>query len=252
MWRIQALFGHCTSKKMKDSEVVIIFQKKENPGWVTIAKEKRITPAYRLWFDEELCLELKHKFLMSYMRSLEKKLRAGDKSDIEKEIPFWEFLDIEFNPDEKLFRFEAYYYQEPSFPELFKRLIGSPMLQQIDDELYEKGPRRIYKQSWKPKTELEFELGAQNVIYMLIDTENKLLYIGEAEELVKRLNQRYSSIPKWNYYRYDVLPPQLSSYRVAIERMLIRGFAEILQSKSNIECLKISDYMLANDKIDVK
>ena len=39
---------------------------------------------------------------------------------------------------------------------------------------------------------------------------------------------------------------------VPIERMLIRGFAEILESKSNIECLRISDYTLANDKIDTK
>ena len=90
------------------------------------------------------------------------------------------------------------------------------------------------------------------MIYMLIDSENKLLYIGEAKELVKRLSQRYSSIPKWNYYRYDVLPPQLSSYRVAFERMLIRDYAEILENKSGIKCLKISDYTLANDKIDMK
>ena len=252
MWGIQELFGQCTSKKNKDAEVLILFRKKDYPGWVTIAREKRKTPAYRLWFDDELCLELKHKFLMSYMRSLEKKLSASEKSDIEKVIPFWEFLDIEFDSDEKVFRFEAYYYQEPSFPALFKRLIGSPALQQIDDELYEKGPGRIYKQSWKPKTELEFELGAQNVIYTLIDTENKLLYVGEAKELVKRLSQRYSSIPEWNYYRYDVLPPQLSSYRVAFERMLIRDYAEILENKSGIKCLKISDYTLANDKIDIK
>jgi hypothetical protein len=100
--------------------------------------------------------------------------------------------------------------------------------------------------------ELEFELGAQNVIYMLIDTEDKLLYIGEAKDLVKRLSQKYPSIPNWNYYRYDVLPSQLSSYRVSLERMLIRGFAEILESNSGIECLKISDYMLVNDKIDTK
>lgn len=48
------------------------------------------------------------------------------------------------------------------------------------------------------------------------------------------------------------LPPPLSNYRVAIERMLIRGFAEIIESKSNIECIKISNYKLANEKIDLK
>ena len=135
---------------------------------------------------------------------------------------------------------------------MFKRLIGSPRLKQIDDELYEKEPGRIYKQGWKPKKMLEFELGAQNVIYWLIDTESKLLYIGEAQDLVKRLSSKYPPIPKWDYYRYDVLPPQLSRFRAALERMLIRGFAEILENKSDIEGFKISDYQLANDKIDTK
>jgi len=252
MWKIQEMFKHCTSKQMRDSEVTIVFQGKEYPGNVTVAKKGRKTPAYRLWYHYDLGMELKHKFLMSYMRSLEKRLRTEAKEDIEKEIPFWEFLDIEFDSEDRIFRFEAYYYQEPSFPELFKRLIGSPALQQIDDELYEKEAGRIHKQSWNPRSELEFELGAQNVIYMLIDTESKLFYIGEAKDLIKRLSQKYSCIPKWNYYRYDVLPPQLASYRVAIERMLIRGFAEILESKVNIQCFSISDYKLANDRIDVR
>ena len=52
-----------------------------------------------------------------------------------------------------------------------------------------KPPFRIYKQKWIPRSELEFELGANNVLYTLIDTKNKLLYIGEAGNLVKRLRQ---------------------------------------------------------------
>jgi hypothetical protein len=252
MWRLQEIFGHCISSQMDDSKVKVVFQDKDYLGNVTVAKKGRKTPAYRLWFDDDLVMELKHKYLMSYMRSLEKRLRTEAKEDIEKEIPFWEFLDIEFDPNNKVFGFEAYYRQEPSFPELFKRLIGSPSLKQIDDELYKKGAGRIYKQSWKAREMLEFELGARNVIYMLIDTENKLLYVGEAQDLAKRLNKRYPSIPKWNYYRYDVLPPQLSAYRVAIERMLIRGYAELLENKGKIDFKKISSYTLANDKVDIR
>ncbi len=161
-------------------------------------------------------------------------------------------MDIEFDGIKRLFKFEAYYYQEPSFPELFKRLIGSPTLQQIDDEVHDKGIKRIYKQSWRPREQLEFELGAQNVVYILIDTENNLLYIGEAKDLIKRLSQKYPSIPHWNYYRYDVLPQQLDSYRVALERMMIRGFAELLENKAGVDGIRISNYKLANDKIDVK
>jgi hypothetical protein len=252
MWRIQDIYFKVPSKKKKESEVDIYFLGRKYQGYVTIAKEGRKTPAYRLWFCDDLCLELKQNFLMSYMRALENKLRPEKKFDIEKEIPFWEFLDIEFDGVKRQFKFQAYYYQEPSFPELFKRLIGSPRLKQIDDELYGKGIGRIYKQSWRPKEQLEFELGAQNVIYWLIDTVDKLLYIGEAQDLVKRLSQGYPSIPNWSYYRYDVLPQRLEKYRVTLERMTIRGFAEILDNKSNIDGFRISEYKLANDKIDTK
>jgi hypothetical protein len=251
MWGIQRLFGECTSKKMEGSKVTILFERREYPGCVTVTKEGRKTPAFRLWYEDDLGIELKHRFLMSYMRSLEKRLRPEAK-DIEKDIPFWEFLDIEFDSEKSVFRFEAYYRQEPTFPGLFERLIGSPRLKQIDDELGKKGPARIHKQSWKPRQMLEFELGAMNVIYMLMDTENKLFYVGEAQDLVKRLSQRYRCIPNWNFYRYDVLPAQLMDYRVTIERMLIRGFAELLENRSGIECMWISDYKLANDRIDTK
>jgi len=251
MWGIQGMFGACVSKTMTDAKVTIQFEGADYPGSVTVAKAGR-NPLYRLWYGEDLGMELKHKFLMSYMRSLEKRLRPEAKEDVEKDIPFWEFLDIEFDSSRKVFKFEAYYRQEPTFPELFKRLIGSPGLKRVDDELHQKGPGRIHKQSWRPRQQLEFELGATNVVYMLIDTENRLFYVGEAQDLVKRLSTRYPSIPDWNFYRYDVLPGQLTDHRVAIERMLIRGYAELLENKSGIEFKKISDYKLANDRIDTK
>jgi len=53
MWKIQNIFGHCTSKRMKDSEVNITFQGRNYSGWLTIAKQRRKTPAYRLWFDDD-------------------------------------------------------------------------------------------------------------------------------------------------------------------------------------------------------
>jgi hypothetical protein len=216
---------------------------------VTIAEKKRKTPAYRLWYDSDLGVELKNTFVMSYMRTLEKKLRPHDKEGIEKEIPFLEFIDIEFDHTKKLFRFVAHYRQEPSFPELFKRFISSPKIDVIDDEVNQEDQEEIYKQSWKNREMLEFELGAQNVIYMLIDTDNKLLYIGEALDLEKRLSQKNASIPNWNYYRYDVLPPKLSDYRVPLKDMLNNIFAEILEDERWVEFMKIHDFDLANADI---
>ena len=136
---------------------------------------------------------------MSLLRDIEYKLRKDKSINIEDEIAFWEFLDIEYDYKHKNFYFTAYYKQKPNFPELFKRMIGSPMLHKIDDELADKKPFRIYMQEWKPREALEYEIEVDNALYTLIDTNNKLVYIGEAGKLVKRLRQNHHAIKNWNY-----------------------------------------------------
>ena len=86
------------------------------------------------------------------------------------------------------FRFAAYYAVRPAFPHLFKRLIGSPAMKRIDDEVRRKNELRIDKQNWRARSKVEYQLGAKNVIYMLLDTRKKRLYIGEAADLVSRFS----------------------------------------------------------------
>lgn len=130
-------------------------------------------------------------------------------------------------------------------------MIGSPSLRRIADEIEGKAEIRIYKQDWTPRSDLEFQLGAVNVIYMLLDTNDRRFYVGEAADLVKRLLQPHPSIPDWNFFRYDVLPPELAPYRVVLERMLIRDFASVLRNKRQVPSHEIGDCELANDKVDV-
>jgi hypothetical protein len=249
MWDIKEKFQDTISKKDKNSAVEIYFGEKIFPGWVTVAKKQRKTPAYRLWFSEDLSEALKHTYVMSYMRMLEQALNP-DSINIEEEIPFWEFLDIEYARESSVFHFVAYYYQKPSFPHLFNRIIGSPALSLIDDEIHEKEEHRIHKQDWNDRSELPFELGAENVIYVLADTEKKWLYVGEAKNLVRRLSQRYSVIPNWDKYRYDVLPKTLEPFRVTLERMLIRSYATLFGNNKGIMSFDLSKWKLVNEKID--
>lgn len=123
-------------------------------------------------------------------------------------------------------------------------------MHKIDDELGEKPPFRIYKGAWKPRSEVDFELGANNVLYTLIDTKGKLIYVGEASNLVARLRQEHPSIPDWDYFRYNVLPDEVAPHRTALERMIIKDFASVMENKEGADSIKISDYTLANDKID--
>lgn len=254
MWKISEDFSSCVSKRNPSSHVKIKFKEKRFEGWITVAKEGRSKPAYRLWYPEQLTYELKDAFLMSFVRDIEGRLRKARKvktQSIEDEIPFWEFLDIEYERETRTFYFEAYYTQKPAFSELFKRFIESPVLHKIDDELGKKPSFRIYKNRWRPKEELEFELGANNVLYFLISTKRKLLYVGEAADLVDRLRQDHPSIPDWDYFRYNVLPDEMFPHRKTLERMVIADFASILESQDT-GSMRISNYRLANDKIDTR
>jgi len=248
MWKLHPIYRAVTSRKDPAAKATVIFNKKIYDAWVTTAPHGRSSPAFRLWYDPSLSFELKSAFVMSYMRSLEERLQR--EGDTEQTISFWEFLDIEFDEPNRLFRFVAYYSVEPSFPNLFKRLIGSPALRTVEDELQQKGESRIHKRDWKPRSELEFELGAKNALYTLLDSQSKIVYIGEAEDLVKRLLQPHPSIPHWDFFRYSVLPEPLRPYRVTLERMLIRDFAAVLDNKRGVLWKDVAGCVLCNDRVD--
>lgn len=165
MWGLQKIYGDITSTKDPRSDAAVIFRGKEYRAWVAMTPHRR-NSAFRLWYTPDLSLELKRAFLMSYMRSLEGAL--GQNTEVEQAIAFWEFIDIEFDASRRLFKFVDHYRQKATFPNLFARLIGSPALRRVADEVEGKGKTRIYKQDWKARSELEFEIGAQNVIYMLL------------------------------------------------------------------------------------
>lgn len=249
MWGLPDIYGGVTSRRDPRSKASAQFHGYIYSAWVTTAPHGRHTPAYRLWYEPALTFELKKRFVMSYMRSLESALEES--ADVEQQIPFWEFLDLEFDPTERRFRFVAYYTQKPHFPNLFNRLVGSPTIQKLEDEVAGKPTGRIYKQHWKTRAEFQFEIGAKNVIYMLLDTKAKLLYIGEAADLVKRFSQGHECISNWDYFRYDVLPDELASYRLALERMLIRDFAAVLHNSKGLVWKDISGCKLANAKVDI-
>ena len=101
-----------------------------------------------------------------------------------------------------------------------------------------------------PDKSIDTEINAENVIYTLVDTKNRLIYIGEAEKLAKRFDSGHPDILDWDFYKFNQLPPDLAEHRLKIERMAIRDMAALIENKNGIGTLGISDYKLANRKID--
>lgn len=248
VWNIENLFASSISKKAKDASVSIQFKKKKYLGAVT-RSTRRNSSLYRLFINKELQEDLKQHYVMSYLRTLESELRKNKKysHDVEYDIPFWEFLDIEFNTVEKQFIFTAYYVQKPFFPEVFKSLVSSSLIKQLEKD----NPFEFTKSDWKPRSELLNLLDVNNVIYFLIDTKNKSFYIGEAEKMIVRFKQGHLGMKNWDYFRFDILPESYSKkQRVSLERMLIRCFASIMINFRDIPSIPISEYRLSNVKID--
>lgn len=131
MWGITRDFSHCVSIKLEDSRVYISFEGQIFDGHITCSKRKS-TDLYRLWYEFELGQLLQRVFVMSHLRDLEKRFRKVTSDQIESEIPFWEFIDIEYEVEEKRFYFDAYYKQKSMFPNVFNEIAKASILQEID------------------------------------------------------------------------------------------------------------------------
>jgi hypothetical protein len=250
-WDIEELFNNSKSRKDELGIVSVSFKKKTYSGSVYRMKSGQ----FRFIFEKPLRDKLKETYVMSYMRYVEDKLRS-EKSEyqgmrIEDEIPFWEFLDLEFDAANKAFYLDAHYVQKPNYFELFKEIVNSHILLEIEEMLSSKEGLRIIKEKWKTKESLKSQIDAKNVIYYLIDNNSKKFYIGEAESLVNRLIGHRKEIPNWTHYRFDSLPNGLTKQqRVAIERLMIRAFASFLPNSKGIDSMGISEYNITNKKID--
>ncbi|EQC47542.1 GIY-YIG nuclease family protein [Bacteriovorax sp. Seq25_V] len=240
--------------KTKTSIVNIKFKniKTEFKGYIRKSSKMRNNPAWLICFDDEVLKILQNLFPMTYFRYLEallrknkNKLKSIPSNEIEEEIPFWEFLDIEYFNESNTIFFTPQFTQKPIFPELFKILSKSPSISSIEDEL--KGHEKISKSEWFTKDDFEGLEHQRNVIYYLVDEKNKELYIGEAKELKTRFKSKRTEIPNWNKIRFDVLPKDLIKYRVQIEEMIIKSFSYFFNNKKHKENFRIKT--LNNKKI---
>jgi len=92
-------------------------------GWVVTTRytEGR-NDVMRLFIDDGVYENLKRDFQMTYLRSVEKRYRDWNSPTAEREIPFWEFLDIEFDSEELVFVFTPHYNLQPHNLERFTHL----------------------------------------------------------------------------------------------------------------------------------
>lgn len=249
-----------TANSKKDSasnvEVIFINQNKRKQTFqahVTNTQNVSRKGVMRLNLPSELVTTLRQTFMMTHMRDLERRMRDPKPKidEIEKEFPFFEFVDIEWDKDNHRFIMTPQFVMPPQYQELFAYIQNKHILSRIEEDLKDHQKARIVKGDWKERSEIAKEVSTENVIYTLIDEVNKELYIGEAQNLAKRNSGERPEIPDWTHYRVDTLPPEFNKeMRLTIERLTIRSMASLIKNGQGIESKNISDYTLTNKRID--
>lgn len=118
------------SRKDPRSEVEIEYRHKNgrvthHQGWVVTTRyEKGRNDVMRLFIGDSLVDDLKQDFIMTYHRMKERDYRNWNSPQSEKEIPFFEFLDIEYNREDCRFIFVPHYTQDPVGLDRFTYLQG--------------------------------------------------------------------------------------------------------------------------------
>ena len=101
VFQIRDTFPH-NSKKHPQSQVEITYNHKNGNvtshiGWIVTTTFSSRKDAQRLYFGTDLVEILQRDFIMTFHRTMEKTHRNVNSPKIEKEIQFWEFLDIEYD-----------------------------------------------------------------------------------------------------------------------------------------------------------
>jgi len=147
----------------------------------------------------------------------------------------------------KQIEFEVFIRIDNGWNKLFERLAE----ENVFGWLFEKKKEYLISRStnWIHVREFQKHANAVNVIYYLANTKKKLLYIGKAEVLGKRVNpgRDHQDMPgDWNKFRYDIVKSEYSTILDKIEDHTIRSFASILKNNKNYPSLEIGSYVLVN------
>jgi hypothetical protein len=124
LWKIRETFTHSTKNNIQ-SEVDIQYNNPRgkpsmHDGWVTTTRyQDKRNDLMRLYFDNDVKKLFKRDFFMTYRRTLERTLRDWNSSKAEKEIPFWELIDIEYDDEDCTFILTPHYNLSDANPSKF-------------------------------------------------------------------------------------------------------------------------------------
>ena len=238
----------------KSLKIIVKWDKKEYPAKLSRVNRRGATPVLQLRYDSSW--DLKKKIWKTFIQSYVVLKSQKELFDINKEGRKHFRTKLEGGQQEVLevepisideFRFKVFIKINNEWNNLFERLAE----ENVFGWLFDKDKKYLISKStkWIKAEEFSTHQHATNVIYYLAHTEKKLIYIGKAENLGKRVKpgKQHQKMPgDWDRFKFDVIKPEYSNILDKIEDHTIRAFASILRNEKNYETLEVSNYKLVN------
>ena len=204
-------------------------------------KHKSELPYYQLTIGESLKKELKKTFIHTVL-NIKSSMVLKEKGRNFNE----EALSIEHLKEGKeyILKLKVFIKVYTEYDEYFKALIESNL---IDYPLGSNNEKVIVSSTeWRDKNERNKYKGTRNIIYYLIDSTTKEIYIGSGALFENRVIPKRKELPGWDKFRFEVINPDYISIIKDLEFMIIRNFANLLKNKDSIRGLDVTEYTLAN------
>lgn len=236
-------------------EINIIWDKKSYFAKLWHINRKKANPVFQLRWDsnKDLLKKIRKTFIQSYVILKSKK----ELFDIDKKERKHFRTNLDSGQQEVLIlrpknscqiEFEVFIRIENEWNTLFQRLAE----ENVFGWIFDKEDKQYLVQrstNWIKVKEFAKHANALNVIYYLANTRDKLLYIGKAENLGKRVKpgRRHQNMPEnWDLFKYDIIRPEFSNILKRIEDHTIRSFASVLKNNKGYPSLNLTNYKLVN------
>lgn len=236
-------------------EVTVIWDKKRYPVKLCHVNRTQYKPVYQLRWDsnKKLLKKIRKTFIQSYV-ILKSQKELFDSSKKERKH-FRTKMDsgkqevVIIKPkNSNEIEFEVFIKIENEWNALFERLAEENVFGWIFDKVDE---QYLIQRStnWIKVKDFGEHANAVNVIYYLVNNNKKLIYIGKAENLGKRVKpgKKHQNMDgDWDLFKYDIIRPEFSNILERIEDHTIRSFAAVLKNQKDYPSINISNFTLVN------
>lgn len=236
-------------------ERILVWGKSKYHVKLSHVNRKKAKTVYQIRWDSnnDLLARLRQTFVQSYVILKSQKelfdIEKGVRKHFRTSLEGGQQEVVVFKPISKSeIKVKEFIRIENEWNPLFQRLIRENVFGWVFDR---KDKEYLIQRStkWYDVKEFPKHMNAINVVYYLAHTGEKLIYIGKADELGKRVKPgtKHQNMPAdWDMFKYDIVRPEFSSILERIEDHTIRTVASILRNSAEYSSLNVSEYKIVN------